>query len=90
MSEFQNNNEFVDDRMTFTREYLDGLKQCLNSLFLEQVAEVIGYLEGAQRTGSQIFIMGNGGSAATASHMACDLGKNIFPKGVETLPDNSE
>jgi len=72
-------------RMEFAREYLEGLKKCLDALSLEQVAEVIGYLEEAHREGRQVFIIGNGGSAATASHMACDLGKNILPReGRET------
>ena len=29
----------------------------------------------------QVFIMGNGGSASTASHFVCDLGKNTRVKG---------
>ena len=72
-------------RVEFAQEYLDGLKKCLDTLSVEQVAEVIGCLEDAYREGRQVFIIGNGGSAATASHMACDLGKNILPKeGRET------
>jgi len=73
-------NEPVNRRIEFAREYLEGLKKCLDALSLEQVAEVIGYLEEAYREGRQVFIIGNGGSAATASHMACDLGKNVLPK----------
>ena len=68
------------DKVQFAREYLEGLKKCLDTLSLEQVAEVIGFLEEAYREGRQVFIIGNGGSAATASHLACDLGKNILPK----------
>ena len=71
------------DETQFAREYLEGLKKCLDTLSLEQVAEVIGCLEEVYREGKQVFIIGNGGSAATASHMACDLGKNILPRGME-------
>ena len=72
--------ESANQRIVFAREYLGGLKECLDALSLEQVAEVIGYLEEAYLEGKQVFIIGNGGSAATASHMACDLGKNILSK----------
>jgi D-sedoheptulose 7-phosphate isomerase len=33
----------------------------------------------------QVFVMGNGGSAATASHVACDLGKNTVVAGMTRL-----
>jgi len=79
--------ESTNRRIESASEYLEGLKKCLNTLSLEQIAEVIGYLEQAYREQKQVFIIGNGGSAATASHMACDLGKNIVPKdaGEHTL-----
>jgi D-sedoheptulose 7-phosphate isomerase len=72
------NHQSVDQRRKFGKQYLDGLTKCLAALELDQIAEVIGYLDEAIRNGSRIFIIGNGGSAATASHMACDLGKNTF------------
>lgn len=67
--------------MGFAGEYIEGLKQCLDALLLEEVAEVIHCLEEAYREGKQVFIIGNGGSAATASHMACDLGNMTLPEG---------
>ena len=65
----------------YAREYVQGLQQCLASLDLDEVAEVIGYIEEAYDQGKQVFIIGNGGSAGAASHMAADLGKNILPEG---------
>ena len=38
------------------------------------------FLRQAYRSGKQVFVIRNGGSASTASHMACDLGKNILPE----------
>ena len=77
--------EWADGRVEFARGYLEGLKKCLDALSLEAVAEVIGCLEEAYREGRQVFIIGNGGSAATASHLACDLGKNtLSTEGRET------
>lgn len=45
-------------------------------------------------SGRVIFVAGNGGSAATASHFACDLAKNVGPGGaaafrVIALTDNA-
>ena len=72
--------ESVQQRMEFAAEYLARVKKCLDDLSLEQVAEVMDCLECAYRDQAQIFIIGNGGSAATASHMACDLAKNVLPR----------
>ena len=46
---------------------------------------VLRLLEEAYREGHRIFIMGNGGSAATASHFALDLAKNTIIPGVPRL-----
>ena len=70
------------DRRECVSTYLDGLKKCLDALSLEQIVTFLEYLEQAYREDRQIFLIGNGGSAATASHMACDLGKNALPNQV--------
>lgn len=54
-------------------EHLDGLKVALDALPLDDVERVVWTLYGAYVNDSKIFIIGNGGSASTASHMACDL-----------------
>jgi phosphoheptose isomerase len=45
------------------------------------IEEVIDTLHDARLTGKQVFIMGNGGSASTASHFVCDLAKNTRKEG---------
>lgn len=72
--------KFNKRRIESSSKYLNGLKKCLDALSLDQIAEVIGCLESAYQHQKQVFIIGNGGSAATASHMACDLGKNCLPR----------
>ena len=72
-------NESFEKRIDFSKGYLEGLKRCLDEISFDQIADVIGHLEEAYQQGKQVFFIGNGGSAATASHMACDLGKNILP-----------
>lgn len=39
-------------------------------------------LLGCYRRGSTVFVLGNGGSAATASHFACDLAKGTRTSGL--------
>ena len=56
--------------------YLAELHHTIDSIPLETLYEVINALYQARIEGRRIFLMGNGGSAATAAHMACDLPKN--------------
>lgn len=66
------------DAAAFAREYLAGLRAVMDRIDVTQVAAFVGELERAYREDRQVFIIGNGGSASTASHMACDLGKTIL------------
>jgi len=50
----------------------------VDSLPIDDVQAIIGDLSAAHKQGKQIFIAGNGGSAAIASHMACDLAKTVL------------
>jgi D-sedoheptulose 7-phosphate isomerase len=62
--------------MNLVRSYLQGLKQSLDGLSLLHIEQVILTLHRARLEQKTVFIMGNGGSAATASHFVCDLAKN--------------
>ena len=73
--------------------YLDELRRILSTLNADDISQVIYALLRGYRTGRKVFILGNGGSAATASHFACDLGKSVVgPDGrrfkVVALTDN--
>jgi D-sedoheptulose 7-phosphate isomerase len=63
----------VLDRISFARRYIDTLGAVLRELPVEGLAETLRVLERAHRDRRHVFIAGNGGSAATASHMANDL-----------------
>jgi D-sedoheptulose 7-phosphate isomerase len=63
------------------RKYIVDLKDTLDLLSLDRIEEAIHALHEARGHGRQIFIMGNGGSASTASHFVCDLGKNTRKAG---------
>ena len=57
------------------RTYLEDLRAALDELRPDAAARIVDAFERARLEHRQIFLIGNGGSAATASHMACDLGK---------------
>ena len=61
--------------MDHIRNYLEDLRAALDALDLEQVQAARQLIGAARDQGRQVFLCGNGGSAATASHMANDLGK---------------
>lgn len=57
-------------------EYISVLEETMDRLPQDLIAQVIDILHEARMTGKQVFIMGNGGSASTATHFVCDLAKN--------------
>jgi D-sedoheptulose 7-phosphate isomerase len=67
------------------REYLCDLRAMLDRVDSAAVALAVGLLARAHDNRRTIFICGNGGSAATASHMACDLAKNTCAPGRRRL-----
>ena len=60
--------------------YLNAQKAALDSIPVEAVAALIETLSRALQEDRQIFVFGNGGSAANASHFATDLGKGASDK----------
>ena len=58
------------------RAYTTELQATLERLPVERIQEAIQLLALARLNRKQVFIMGNGGSASTASHFVCDLAKN--------------
>jgi len=59
----------------YVRDYIDRLEQGLRAIDPAAIGEVVKVLERARVEERTLFIIGNGGSAATASHMANDLQK---------------
>lgn len=62
--------------MDSVRSYIEGLQKTLDQLPEDRINQVIDLMHTARMERRQVFIMGNGGSASTASHFVCDLGKN--------------
>lgn len=73
--------------------YLLELREVLAQLPLDLLEQICDVIYKAYEDDRTIFIFGNGGSAALASHMACDLGKGthcprpdfMAAKGVKRL-----
>jgi D-sedoheptulose 7-phosphate isomerase len=61
-------------------DYVRAEKAALDSIPAEGVAQLVDKLRDALKNDRQIFVFGNGGSAANASHFATDLGKGSSDK----------
>jgi len=61
-------------------DYIRAQKAAHDSIPVDAVAQLIEKLRQALKEDRQIFVFGNGGSAANASHFATDLGKGSSDK----------
>src|SRR5205809_2453260 len=61
-------------------DYLIAQQAALDSIPIDAVAQIIEQFRAALQEDRQIFVFGNGGSAANASHFATDLGKGASDK----------
>jgi len=64
----------------WTVRYLQKQKEALDSIPLAAVGRLVNRLRAALAEDRQIFVFGNGGSAANASHFVTDLGKGASDK----------
>lgn len=79
---------------TVAETYVRDFTAILEKLDIEAIEGVVDLLREARDDGATVFIAGNGGSAATASHLANDLGKATKRSGrgsirVMSLCDNA-
>ena len=56
--------------------YLDELRDAMQRTLTPDLDRAVSILQDARARGATIYFCGNGGAASTASHFACDLGKN--------------
>ena len=80
------NKDFIDN-------YFAEARKVTEAISVADIDRVIELLVEAWKNGSQVFTCGNGGSASTATHFACDLVKTVAPEGkrgfkAECLNDN--
>ena len=68
------------DKKQHVAEYLGKLTEAISKLDHQEISDTLTVIERAFLAGKYIWIAGNGGSAATASHMASDLQKTTLGK----------
>ena len=66
-------------------EYFSKMDNLIREISRDKIEEVIGTLYNTWEKDAQVFIMGNGGSASTASHFACDLAKGTIVEDKKRL-----
>lgn len=64
----------------YIETYLQGHKRAIDSIPIQEVATLIETFRRALEEDRQIFVFGNGGSGANASHFITDLGKSASDK----------
>lgn len=75
-------------------KYLTNLASVVSQVDGGALSEVVEYILKARATGRRVYVMGNGGSSATASHFVCDLVKtariaDLAPIRAFALADNA-
>ncbi len=63
--------------MSVIKNYLDLVSKAVSELPEDKIRDVIETLKRAHADGRQVFLLGNGGSAANATHIAEDLQKGL-------------
>lgn len=70
---------------TYFEAYSSALAEALQSLDVAKVDHLFDLINGARVNGKQIFVLGNGGSAAAASHWTCDFAKGASVEGEKRI-----
>src|ERR1700752_3533282 len=79
--------------LAIPQRYFDGVVDVLGRLPIALIDKFVERLFQAYRLNRSVYVFGNGGSAALASHCACDLNKGTTTDGkmpfrVTSLTDN--
>jgi len=78
----------------FIEQYINKLTKLLSSIDKNTIEDIVTLLEKTIENKSTIYIIGNGGSAATASHMVNDFGVGLKRRAIRnfkviSLADNT-
>ncbi len=79
----------MEDSESFVDRYLRETAEIAARTSRADLARVVDVLFEAYRAGRSVFVCGNGGSAANASHLACDLAKFTHCPGKPRLKATS-
>jgi len=67
----------------YYRDYMNRVMKAIDNLPMDKLVAITNALLKARENDSTVFVCGNGGSASTASHMVCDLGKGANVDGLK-------
>ena len=75
-------------------DYFLDVKKIIDDISIDDINKTIQILNEVRTNGKRIFVIGNGGSASTATHFACDLNKYVSVDGQKrfkaiSLEDNA-
>jgi phosphoheptose isomerase len=64
-------------KIFFFKNYIKSLNSTINNIDLNKLLLITNFLEKKIKNNNNIFVAGNGGSAAVANHLLCDFNKGI-------------
>lgn len=69
----------------YITSYLDGIEEITKKISMNDIDRAINLIFETWKRGNKVFLIGNGGSASTATHFACDLSKVTSYPGKKRL-----
>ncbi len=70
----------MNQHKTFIKHYFNLIHEIIDKISVDDIDHIIDLLVDARRKGTNIYVMGCGGSASTASHFVADLNKTTIVK----------
>ena len=71
----------MNNNTSLIRTYISAIRETAANLPVQHIEKAVRILDEARTNGNQVYLFGNGGSAATASHLAVDLSKGTIDDG---------
>lgn len=69
----------------YFKQYIDELYNALKDIDQSELINFVNLINDARTNKRRVFIVGNGGSASTASHWATDMSKGLHHAGVDAV-----
>lgn len=86
MNNLDENMNMVASFEEFCKKYTENIFTKLTSIDVTKLKKVVEKLEGCYKNKNTIFLIGNGGSASTCSHMANDIGVGVYKNSNKPKP----
>lgn len=82
------------DAILFSKQYLEKLSHLFTIIDKTAIGKIIEVLEKVNTNNASVYVIGNGGSASTASHIVNDIGVGLRRRGllninIQALADNT-